>query len=75
MRLRVYIVLGSLRLVLGMVVRVAKSCLLTRPTPLQWKASENEDTVRIMFQPYEKREKDKEKEKENAGRRSWWPFT
>ncbi|KAG8975173.1 hypothetical protein FRC05_006341 [Tulasnella sp. 425] len=48
---------------------------LHRTRELTWKASDTEDTVRIMFQPYEKREKDKEKEKENAGRRSWWPFT
>ncbi|KAG9020697.1 hypothetical protein FS837_007961 [Tulasnella sp. UAMH 9824] len=47
---------------------------LHRTRELTWKASDNEDTVRIMLQPYEKREKDKENDKENAGRRSWWPF-
>ncbi|KAG8986753.1 hypothetical protein FRB90_003808 [Tulasnella sp. 427] len=51
---------------------------LHRTRELTWKASDNEDTVRIMLQPYEKREADKEKEKEEkekAGRRGWWPFT
>ncbi|KIO17530.1 hypothetical protein M407DRAFT_246720 [Tulasnella calospora MUT 4182] len=50
---------------------------LHRTRELTWKASDNEDTrtVRIILQPYEKREKDKENDKESAGRRSWWPFT
>ncbi|KIO24081.1 hypothetical protein M407DRAFT_26517 [Tulasnella calospora MUT 4182] len=48
---------------------------LHRTRELTWKASDNDDTVRIMVQPYEKREKDKENDKENAGRRSWSPFT
>ncbi|KAG8980682.1 hypothetical protein FRB90_007542 [Tulasnella sp. 427] len=51
---------------------------LHRTRELTWKASDNEDTVRIMLQPYEKREADKEKEKEQkekAERSRWWPFT
>ncbi|KAG8916829.1 hypothetical protein FRC00_014348 [Tulasnella sp. 408] len=48
---------------------------LHRTRELTWKASDSEDTVRIMLQPYEKREKDKENDKEKAGRRPWWPFT
>ncbi|KIO15453.1 hypothetical protein M407DRAFT_247229 [Tulasnella calospora MUT 4182] len=50
---------------------------LHRTRELTWKASDNEGTrtVRIILQPYEKREKDKENDKESAGRRSWWPVT